>query len=133
MSVGAIKLDILPNVRDGRGTLTVADFAATVPFPVVRLFYIRDVPPGTCRGRHAHRLCSQYMICISGKVEINVTDGKQERSLELAPGNAVLIAPGIFAAETYKDPDTILLVLCDRPYEAEDYIHSLEELRTEAP
>jgi dTDP-4-dehydrorhamnose 3,5-epimerase-like enzyme len=114
-------------MRDARGALTVAEFGKFVPFPVVRMFYVRDVPPGTMRGMHAHYRCSQYMVCISGRLRITVADGRNEQGFELAPGQGMFVPPGIFATETYLDADSVMLALCDRPYEKDDYIHTLEE------
>jgi mannose-6-phosphate isomerase-like protein (cupin superfamily) len=122
-----IKLDTLPTMRDQRGALTVAELGKYVPFSVVRMFYVSEVPCGTQRGAHAHYHCSQYLLCISGRVRVTVMDGSSERHFELAPSNGIYIRPGIFAAETYLDPSTVLLVLCDRPYEKDDYINTLEE------
>jgi UDP-2-acetamido-3-amino-2,3-dideoxy-glucuronate N-acetyltransferase len=125
--IDTVRLDTLPTMRDARGALTVAEFSKFVPFPVVRLFFVRDVPPGTMRGQHAHYHCSQYMACVSGRLRITVADGTDESVLELAPGQGVFIAPGIFATETYLDANSVMLALCDRPYEREDYIHTMDE------
>ena len=126
-SVDAIRIDQLPAIRDERGGLVVAEFRDYVPFQVVRLFYVHDVPADTVRGQHAHRRCRQYVICQTGRVAIEAHDGTRTRRVELQAGQAVLVEPGIFFSETYADPDTVLLVLCDRPYEPDDYIRSLDE------
>jgi len=126
-TIDSIKLDTLPTMRDARGALTVAEFSKFVPFAVARMFYVRDVPAGTRRGQHAHYRCSQYMICAGGRLRVTVADGKTERGFDLSPGQGIFIEPGIFATETYLDPDTVMLALCDRTYEKEDYIHTMEE------
>jgi len=126
-NVDDIKIVDLPTMRDERGMLVVAEFGKFVPFPVARLFYVSDVPPNTSRGKHAHRLGRQYLICQSGRVLVDTTDGKRTRQIELKPGQAALIENGIFASETYVDRGTVLLVLCDRPYDRSDYIESMEE------
>lgn len=128
----AAALDMLPTMRDARGALTVADFSQAVPFPVVRLFYVHDVPAGIVRGQHGHYRCSQYMICVSGRLRITLADRSRERAFELEPGHGLLIRPGLFASETYLDAGTVLLVLCDRPYEKDDYIHSRDRLPNDA-
>jgi hypothetical protein len=56
-----------------------------------------------------------------------MADGTRERSVELSSGQAVLIEPGLFATQTYLDDNSILLVLCDRPYEPDDYIQGMDE------
>lgn len=127
-NVNDMKIDRLPQNRDARGNLVVAEFSEHVPFRVARLFYVHDVPANGVRGQHAHRRCRQYMICQTGRLMIAATDGRHERRLQLNPGDAVLIEPGIFASETFIDPGTVLLVLCDRPYESNDYIRTVEEL-----
>jgi hypothetical protein len=38
------------------------------------------------------------------------------------PNIALLIPPGIWAQQTYTTENSILTVLCDRIYEAQDYI-----------
>jgi UDP-2-acetamido-3-amino-2,3-dideoxy-glucuronate N-acetyltransferase len=118
-----IAVDSLTVIRESRGELAIAEFRDLVPFPVARLFYVRDVPPGQARGGHAHFRCRQYMICQAGRIAVTLFDGQQQRSLELSPGQAILVEPGIFGTETYLDPDSALLVLCDRSYEKNDYIH----------
>jgi len=126
-TVENVRVDMLPVVRDSRGGLTVVEFSKAVPFQVARLFYVCGVPAGLSRGGHAHYLCRQYLICQAGRLQVKLADGARERSLELSSGQAVLVEAGIFASQTYLDDNSTLLVLCDRPYEAHDYIHGMEE------
>lgn len=122
-----VRVDTLTSVRDSRGDLTVLEFREAIPFTVIRLFYVSGVPAGSSRGAHAHYRCRQYMICQRGRLGITLADGSRERSLELSAGQAILVEPGIFASQTYLDDDAELLVLCDRAYEADDYIHGMDE------
>jgi dTDP-4-dehydrorhamnose 3,5-epimerase-like enzyme len=124
-----MKVDTFPMMRDWRGLLTVAELDSFVPFKIVRLFFMTDVPAGTVRGQHGHYRCSQYFLCQGGRLQTILSDGLQERTVILDLGQGILIPPGIFASQTYLEPNTILQVLCDRPYEKDDYIHSLDELR----
>ena len=126
-NVNDIKIDNLPTFRDARGDLVAVDFARFVPFPVARLFYVRDVPINTTRGQHAHRQGWQYLICQVGRVLVDATDGARSLRMELTAGQAVLMESGIFFGETYLERETVLLVLCDRPYDRKDYIESMEE------
>ena len=48
---------------------------------------------------------------------------------ELKAGQAVLMESGIFHSEMYLESDSIVLVLCDQPYDRSDYIDSMDELR----
>jgi UDP-2-acetamido-3-amino-2,3-dideoxy-glucuronate N-acetyltransferase len=132
-SVNDIKVDDLPSFGDARGNLVAAELGKYVPFDVIRLFYVRDVPINTVRGQHAHRDCRQYMICQSGRVLVDASDGSRTRRIKLNPGQAVLMGTGIFYSETYLDRDSMLLVLCDKPYDRGDYIDSMEEFITIFP
>ncbi len=126
-SVSDIKIDNLPTMCDARGCLVVAEFSAYVPFQVVRVFYVHSVPINTIRGEHAHRHGRQYMICQTGRVLVDANDGALTRRIELSPGQAMLMECGIFFRETYVDRDTVLLVLCDSPFDSKDYIRTMEE------
>jgi hypothetical protein len=114
--------------RDLRGELVVAELQRDVPFPILRLFYVRDVPAGTVRGRHGHYRCRQMMVCQQGRIRVDISDGNVERHFTLLPGHFLVLEPGLIGTETYLEDDSILLVLCDQPYDPEDYIYTLEAL-----
>ena len=114
---------------DSRGALVPIELVKVVPYAVARLFWIGDVPSGQQRGAHAHYSCSQYMICMAGVVRIDATDGIEQRTFDLAVGEALLVPPLIWATEQYIGDGAMLLVLCDKPYDADDYIHSFEKFR----
>ena len=110
-------------VDDDRGSLGVIEIASHAPFVPVRMFWISGVAPGTARGGHAHRECSQFMVCLSGKVRVDAMDGTVKQEFLLERGDFINIIPGIFATEAFLEEGTVLGVLCDRPYEPEDYIY----------
>lgn len=120
--LGGVITGSLAQHRDGRGTLGIAEFAEVLPFQPVRLFWITDVPQDTARGGHAHKLCSQFMICAIGHIRIDACDGFSERSFELHAGDYLHVPPAIYADVVFAVPRSTLLVLCDRPYEAADYV-----------
>ena len=45
-------------------------------------------------------------------------------------GDGLLIPPGIWARQKYVDEGAMLMVLCDRGYEADDYIHVYNDFKT---
>jgi hypothetical protein len=110
-------------VDDDRGGLGVIDLVGHAPFVPVRLFWIHGAAAGTARGGHAHKACSQFFICLRGRINVDAMDGTVRREFVLKRGDFINIVPGIFATETFLDKDAILAVLCDRPYEPEDYIY----------
>lgn len=115
---------------DARGVLCPIELARVLDFPVVRLFWVTRVPAGQERGGHAHKRCSQYLICLTGSIEVTAKDGADTVTLVLGPGQAVLLKPGIWAAERYSSEDALLLVLCDQPYDPDDYITDLNAFLT---
>ena len=56
--------------------------------------------------------------------------GKSVTYLLNKPNEGLLIPPGIWAQQTYLTENSVLTVLCDRPYEAADYIREYEEFIT---
>lgn len=118
----------LDEYSDERGCLVPLEVSARFNFVTKRLFYVRGVPAGTVRGHHAHARCSQILICQSGSIALEMFDGKSERSVRLGKNDAIFIPIGIFASERYEVPETTLLVLCDRPFEPEEFIRTREDL-----
>ncbi|MEP4378200.1 MAG: FdtA/QdtA family cupin domain-containing protein [Alphaproteobacteria bacterium] len=104
------------------GELIVLEKAGGLPFDVQRSFIVKG-RPNAVRGTHAHKLCSQLMICVSGAIDVVCDDGAAQADYTLRnPKDGLLVPPGIWSQQTYLEDDTILLVLCDRPYEEDDYI-----------
>jgi len=110
------------------GELSVLE-GADLPFEVVRLFFVR-ASAGARRGMHAHKRCSQFMICVSGAIEVICDDGDTKQTLLLDQPNLGLLVPAsIWATEIYQVPGSILAVACDRPYEEDDYIRDYDVFR----
>ncbi|MBY5757843.1 hypothetical protein HFO07_14465 [Rhizobium leguminosarum] len=114
--------------KDPRGALGVLDFPKEIPFTPVRMFWIHDVPAGGKRGAHAHKACTQFIICGQGQIEIDAYDGTRSEQFKLSAGEYVNVVPGIFATLTFPQEHSTAMVLCDRPYEADDYIYNAEML-----
>ena len=114
---------------DDRGRLGVIDLVGHAPFVPVRIFWISEVPAGRIRGGHAHKACSQFVVCLQGKVVIDAFDGTTNARFVLEVGDFINLVPGIFATEEFVEPGSLLLVVCDRPYEADDYIHDRNALK----
>ncbi|HKS89769.1 MAG TPA: FdtA/QdtA family cupin domain-containing protein [Stellaceae bacterium] len=121
-SVAGLAPASLPSYRDERGTLVPVELERVVPFPVARVFWVADVPAGASRGGHAHKECQQFLVCVAGVLTVEVYDGAAERRIALVAGDALHVPPGIFAAERYEEPGTVLMVFCDRPYDPADYL-----------
>ena len=115
---------------DDRGRLVVGERPRSLPFDVLRFFLIQDVPVGTSRGGHAHRVLHQFLIATSGRIRVDLTDGHDDATVILDRRAVGLwIPPLLWATEQYLDADSVLLVLASESFDASEYIDTLEEMR----
>jgi dTDP-4-dehydrorhamnose 3,5-epimerase-like enzyme len=119
-----------PSHGDATGQLTVYETGATVPFDIRRVFTVTSVA-GRGGGHHAHKRCSQLLVCVHGRIRVTCDNGtnKSEHVLDSST-RGLLLPPGIWAAQEYITEGATLMVLCDRRYEAEDYIREYAEFET---
>jgi len=125
-----VELIELPYHKENNGDLVVAEGEnILIPFSIKRVFNVR-AQKGNIRGRHAHRHCSQLLICTNGAVEVRCDNSISNEIYVLdKPNFGLLIKPGIWTEQKYIKNNTILTVLCDRPYEEEDYLRNYNEYK----
>jgi oxalate decarboxylase/phosphoglucose isomerase-like protein (cupin superfamily) len=117
----------MPKVADYRGNLTFIEEMRHIPFDIKRVFYVYDIPSGQSRGAHAHRTLHEFIICLSGSLEVSMDDGKSKRSVRLnRPWLGLYVPPMIWAAEGDFDPGTVYVALCSHLYDANDYIRDYD-------
>ena len=123
-----VKLIELPYLKENNGDLVVVE-GNIIPFNVFRVFTVR-ASKDSVRGEHAHRHCSQLLICTNGAVEVKCDDSKTTEIYVLdKPNFGLFIPPGIWADQKYIENNTILTVLCDRPFEEADYIRNYDDFK----
>lgn len=124
-----LELIQFPKFVQGDGTLCVYECGRYVGFPIKRVFTV-SARKGIVRGDHAHKECTQLLVCVSGVIQVTCDDGADCSEYVLEDMNSgLLIPPGIWARETYLTDNALLMVLCDRAYEAEEYIRDYDEFR----
>ncbi len=117
----------LNNIVDETGKIIVVEKGPDYSFNLERLFFVYDIK-GARRGDHAHKECIQLLICINGSAEIIVDDGKNKKSFILDKAcQGLLIPPSIWSWQNYLDDETILIVLCNKAYDENDYIRSYND------
>lgn len=128
-SVRGVSLHELRHVVDRvRGNLVVCDFSQELPFLPRRCFMTYAIPSEQTRGEHAHRHCSQFLICTHGECHIRVDDGENSEEFCLnRPTLGILIPPLVWATQHLHSPDSVLMILASRSYEPEDYIRDYRE------
>ncbi len=125
-----VKLLVFPIFEEDNGELAVFEESISrIPFTIKRIFNVRS-EKGSVRGKHAHRLCSQILICSNGSIEVTCDDSISKEIFILdKPNHGLLVSPGIWAEQKYIKHNTTMTVICDRPYECEDYISEYADFR----
>lgn len=131
-SVSGVKLYELPEVQERRGDLSVGEFNRDLPFEPTRYFLVHNVPAAEVRGKHAHRVCHQFMLCVGGSVVVTVDDGRSREEFCLDAPNLGLYVPArIWATQHDFSPSSALLVFASHSYDPDDYIRSYDEFIAE--
>lgn len=125
-TIDEVRLLAFPKFPSEAGELCVYEGSSEIPYDIARTFSI-CAPKGATRGDHAHYKCSQVVICVHGVCEVVCSDGKEIRKFKLKSANqGLLIPPTIWAGQAYMEENTVLVVLCDRAYETDDYIRNYD-------
>ncbi len=128
LHVGGAALRRLPHFKDLRGSLAVAQFAQDLPFTPRRCFLVYAVPSRKVRGEHAHRRCSQFILCVSGSVEVFLDDGSNAEKVRLdRPDLGLLLPPMVWGAQYKYSADAVLLVFASHEYDPDEYIRDYDE------
>ena len=123
-SLSAVRLINLRYDFAKNGDLTVMEGFTDGPFSIAGVFVVRGFD-GSVRGEHAHKACTQFLTCPYGSVEVLCDDGSEVATFVLdKPNIGLLLPPSIWAQQTYVIANSVLTVLCDRPYESQDYIRN---------
>jgi len=117
------RLYAIPSFSDMRGSLSVIEWERQMPFQAKRVFYAYDTPTSEVRGEHAHKACHQFLVAISGSVNVIADDGTIRDEFVLdSPSKGLYLPPGIWGVQYKHQPNTILLVLASHAYDKDDYI-----------
>ena len=125
--VAGVLLYPLRQARDLRGSLSAVEFD-DLPFPPRRVFVVHGVPDQRVRGAHAHRSCTQLLICIAGAVSCVADDGTSRQEFRLSsPAAGLLLPPLVWGMQYRYTFDAVLLVLAELPYDPDDYVRDYDE------
>lgn len=105
-----------PVHTDARGDLLAVE-GADVGFPVARVFTVRGGAERLPRGGHTAD-CREVLVLVSGRAHGTVLRAGSRLTFDLAsPGEAFRVVPTDFI-DYELDAGSVLLVLCDQPFEA---------------
>ena len=121
----------LNKIADERGNLTFIQFPDHVPFKIKRVYWIYDVPSGQTRGGHAFKSQKEVIICLSGSVEVYVSDGKIEESYTLyRPFTALYVPIMTWRQLRNFSTNTVVMIVNSDYFKEEDYIHEYKLFST---
>jgi len=123
MSISSI--DNIQSFSDERGEL-IPIYKNIIPFEIQRLFYISNVPINTFRGGHAHKTTKQYLICLSGQIQVFLKNSKYQETHNLTKNQGIFIPELTWDEQKFLHLDTNILVLCSTIYKEDDYIRDFK-------
>ena len=115
----------LKTYKKKRGILIPFSFKKDMPFKTKRVFVICG-KKGFVRAKHAHLKCSQYVVPVTGKIELECEDNKKKTKVILDPKNkeGYLLKPITWCTIKFLTNNSVIMVFCDMEYEYSDYINS---------
>lgn len=121
-----VRLLSAQDVADEQAKLYIFEADKVIPFPIRRVFTVHAQEKSR-RGRHAHKLCSQALMCLSGVCEVTVDDGAERKTWRLDdPSKVLVVPPVLWCEQDYADRGAILMVFCDREFQESEYIREYE-------
>lgn len=88
---------------------------------IKRIFFINSSAKDI-RGKHGHKKCTQVFVSISGKIKIEIFNGKKTKYFIIRPFIDILkVEPNNWVKIHFKKKQ-LLMVLCDQYFSKKDYI-----------
>ncbi len=121
-------MERLKTFTDKRGSLTLLEVGQDIPFEVARVYWIYDVPQGEERGKHANRVSYQYLVAVSGSIDVCLEDVSGRKYYHLdSKSEGLLVPPATWNELSNFSSDAVLMVLASHSYCQQTYINSYEE------
>jgi hypothetical protein len=111
--------------RKNSGTLIPFSLKKEIPFKTKRIFLIYG-KKNFIRGNHAHKKCSQFLVPIFGKMEVEYQgkNFKIKKIIDYKKNLGLLLKPKTWCKIKFITNNSVLMVFCDREYEYSDYIEN---------
>ena len=118
----------LSKIHNPSGNITIVQSDSDLPFRVKRVYYLYDVPGGSERGGHAHKMLQQLIVAASGSFDVILDDGFMKKTVHLnRPNYGLMVVPGIWREIINFSSGAICLVLASDLYNPSDYIRNYQE------
>jgi len=124
----------LPKVFDPRGNLSFIEGNNHLPFKIERTYWIYDVPGGEVRGGHAYKTLKEFIVALSGSLDVVLTDGKKEFRFQLNRSYMGLYVPELYWRHMENfSTNSVALIIADQPHNEDDYIRDFEAFKNLGP
>lgn len=122
------KIINLPKIEDTRGNLTFIEELSHIPFEIKRVFWIYDVPGGQVRGGHAYKEQKEFIVSLSGSLDIEVSNEDKTEVFHLNRSYYGLYIPNLYWRQMKNfSTNSVILVLSSSKYNESDYLRDFEE------
>jgi hypothetical protein len=122
MTIDLCRLVDLPKIIDPRGNLTFIEGGNQIPFDIKRVYYLYDIPAGSERGGHAHKVLHQLIISIGGSFDIHLDDGHEKKTINMNRSYVGLyVCPMIWRKIDNFTFGSVCIVLASNCYDEQDY------------
>ncbi len=123
-----VKIIQLPKILDPRGNLSFLESGSHIPFEIKRTYWIYDVPGGEIRGGHAFREQDEFIVVLSGSLDVMVYDGEKENKFSLNRSYYGLFIPkGLWRFMENFATNTLALVVSSTSFDENDYIRDKDQ------
>lgn len=113
----------LPTNTDPRGSITICESGAQIPFTMQRARWVYGAPADAKRGGHAHHRTSQLFVAVAGALTVAVDDRTRKERIRLdTPATGLLVPPHVWIETADWADRTVLLMLASERHDPTDYI-----------
>lgn len=126
-----VKFIDIPKIHDPRGHLAVIEHDI-IPFKIMRVYYLYDIPSDAYRGGHAHLEQESLIIALSGSFDVIIKDGSEtDQKIQLnKPDRGLYIPTGIWREIENFSAGSVCLVLASTEFNESEYIRDYNEYVT---
>jgi hypothetical protein len=117
-------IDLDPKRNSKPGSLIMLE-NSTLGFNVKRIFYIyglSDDKTKNIRGNHGHTNTIQFIVCLTGSVDIETIYKEDETKLNFhlnSPEKGLMLLPNNYIIMKNFTKDAVLMVVCDTEFKDE--------------
>jgi len=131
MGLESCRIIELPKIADPRGNLSFIEGGQHIPFEIQRVYYLYDVPGGSDRGSHAHKILHQFIVAMSGSFDVVLDDGKEKKRFHLNRSYyGLYVCPMMWRDLDNFSSGAVCMVLASTHYDEADYIRNYDRFVT---